>query len=120
MSEVKKAEARVAGLKAMIKFREDLFRLIDHPLYQEVIEKGFCTEHAARFVRESTNIMLSQDQRADSLAMAQAAGYLRRWVSATIKMADAAEGDLPDSENLLSYLRAGGELSQYQADPLEE
>lgn len=120
MSEVIKAEKRVEALKAQVKFRDDLFALIDHPLYQKIIEQGFCTDNAARAVRESTNPLFNQAQKDDSLGMAQAAGFLRRWVSATVTMANQAEDDLADSENLLRYLKAGGNYADYQADPIEE
>lgn len=64
--------------------------------FREVILKFFCTEECARYAHESADPMISLENRADALAMAQAAGHLLRFMQITEQLGRNALAQIPE------------------------
>lgn len=106
MSEVEALERQLKqtqGLKQRGEMAERLARNAD---FRRLILDGFCRDDAARFVQESGDPALNEEQRADCLALAQASGHLKRFLSMQIQMGRVAERDIPNLEEALSEVRA--------------
>ncbi|AVJ48985.1 hypothetical protein [Klebsiella phage KP8] len=93
-------------LKASVAYAEDVRKLMGNPLFRKVILEDFCIQSAARYVQESCDPLLTADQRADALALAQAGGHLKRWLDITLRMADSSERSILDVDDELEKLRA--------------
>ena len=104
--EIAGLEHRIEAAKGAIAHGEDIRKLMGNKLFRDVILKQFCVEHCARYVQESGDPLLSVENRADALAMAQAAGHLRRWLDIGIRMADSEAGLLPQIQEELDAVRA--------------
>lgn len=104
--EVAGLEHRIEAAKGAIAHGEDVRKLIGNKLFRDVILKQFCVEHCARYVQESGDPLLSDANRADALAMAQAAGHLRRWLDIGIRIADSEAGLLPQIQEELDFARS--------------
>lgn len=92
--------------KLLASRREMVLRLYKNKDFKALILDGFCLTEAARYVQESSDPLLNADQRADALAMAQASGHLKRFLSITAQMGYSASNDLPELEEAVSELRA--------------
>ena len=110
MSEIQQqileAERQIAESKVLIEIREAAIRLYDNPDFRKLIVKGYLLEDCARFVHQSGDPSLDLQGRADALAMAQACGHLKRYLSAQIQMGYVATNSIQDMENVLEELRA--------------
>lgn len=97
--EIKEAEELIARRKSALKLSENReFRKLFH-------EEYFHTE-AARLVQLSADPALTLEQRADALAMAQATGHTKRYLSMAVQMGAVAERQLPDMVATLDELRS--------------
>lgn len=99
-------EHRLEAAKVAVDHAEDVRKLLGNPLFRKVILKQFCVEHCARYVQESGDPLLSDSNRADALAMAQAAGHLRRWLDLAIKMGDVEQGQIEQIQEELDVARS--------------
>lgn len=116
MSDVRQLEQQISNVKELMAKRDKMLQLGKIPLFKELILDEFCMKEAARLVHQSGDPVLTQEQRADALAMAQAGGHLRRWLSMACRMGDAAEGDLTDIELMLAEARAEEDAENVSAD----
>jgi hypothetical protein len=98
-------EQQLSKVKDLVKKRDVALRLSKNKDFKELILEGFCTTEAARLVHESADPALTREQRDDSLAMAQAGGHLRRYLSILCRMADTAEANIPELEEALAEAR---------------
>lgn len=98
MSEVADLEHQLEQYKALKQRREMAERLARNRDFRVLILEGFCRDDAARFVQESADPLLNDEQRADCLGMAQASGHLKRYLSMQIQMGINAERCIPDLE----------------------
>lgn len=105
-SEVQGLEQQLAEGKELVERRASAIRLAGNRDFRKLILEGFCLHDAARLVAESGDPALTAQQRADALAMAQAAGHLKRFLSAAIQMGFTAERDMPQLEEALAEARA--------------
>lgn len=106
-------EQRIAGLekslkdnKDAVKFAEELRKLVANSLFRKLIIEEFTVREAARYVQESGDPLLSAEQRADALALAQAGGHLKRWIEINLRMGDVAVGTIEALEAELDDVRA--------------
>lgn len=106
MSEVLALENQLANSKELIERRQMALRLAKNTDFKKLVLEGFCLEEAARYVQASGDPALSAEERADALAMAQASGHLKRFLSVTVQMGAHCERDLPDLEQALADARA--------------
>ena len=88
--------AQKEQLLKLVALKEAHDRLYTNKDFKQIILDGFFVEDCARFARESMNHLSSPEERALSLGMAQAAGYLKRFLQAQYSMASSASTDLHD------------------------
>lgn len=106
MSEVTALENQLEGIKELTERRERALRLSNNADFKKLILDEFCTAECARYAQASADPALKENERADALAMAQAAGHLRRFLSVTVQMGHQAESQMVDLENALAEARA--------------
>src|SRR5690349_19821357 len=87
-------EQNIEGLQAQIDRRDQVLKLQNSPLFRKVILDAFCTVECAKYAQESADVSLSLEGRQDALGYAQAAGFLRRWMSMVVTQGNQAEKDI--------------------------
>jgi hypothetical protein len=87
-----------AGQKTLVDARDMAHRLFANPDFKKLIVDGFMTQECARYVQESCDPFLTPDQRADALALAQAAGHLKRFMSLCTVIGNTAEDNIRKAE----------------------
>lgn len=113
---VEALERQLAGQKELIEHQKMLHRLLNNRDFKKLILDEFCTKECARYAQLSADPDLTEVQRADSIATAQAAGHLRRWIQVKILMGNGAESSLPALEAELEQAR----FEEMQLDQNEE
>lgn len=108
MSETENIQAHIADLKEVVERRDLALKLEKNPDFVKLILDGFCEKECARFARNSGDPAIPKDQREDSLAMAQAAGHLRRYLSFCVRIGNQAENEIKQAEETLDELRSEG------------
>lgn len=111
MSEVNDLLKQLDDAKSFIARRDKALKLHNDPIYKELILEGFCKDECARYVHASSDPALTAEQRSDALAIAQAAGHFRRFMSVIITMGN-------QSENMLDRLEA--EIEAARAEEAED
>lgn len=108
MSEVtvKEIQDQIDIAKGMVARRDMAERLVKNADFKALILDEFCTKECARYVQNSMNPAMSDRDRADSLAMAQAGGFLRRWLEVINVQANVAEREIAEAEKYLEEIRA--------------
>lgn len=106
MSEVSQLERHLDALKKHAEIGNAIVRLTANPDWKLVIEDLFCTQECARYAQQSADPALSAENKADALAIAQAAGHLRRFLSVQVMMANQADRDIINTEEALAEARA--------------
>lgn len=104
-SEVEKTQNEIDRLEAVIKTAESIERLYENKDFKKVILEDFLVNECAVNAQNSVNMRMSADQRADSLAMAQAAGYFKQYLQGVQAMATHARKEIKEQEDLLLQLR---------------
>ncbi len=99
-------EKQLEDARAAIELRDTALKLYENRDFKQVILDGFCTTDCARHAQLSADPSLNAEQRADSLGLAQAAGHVRRYLSAVVQMGNAAENSLPALHDELDAARA--------------
>lgn len=105
MSEVFALEKQLEDSKEAIVRRELALKLYKNPEFKKLVLDEFCTTECARYAQLSADPSLGPTERADALAMAQAAGHLRRFLSVVVTMGNQAERLLPDLESEIEAAR---------------
>ena len=98
-------EQHLTKQKEKVALGDKIAKLVKTPLFREVIVDTFSTQECARYAQESADPMLTAEQRADALAMAQAAGHLRRWLAIQLQMSELAARDIPEIEEEITRVR---------------
>lgn len=102
---VEQVTNHIAKLKKQVEIRDLALKIADNPLFKKLILEEFCVNECARYAQQSADFALSDKERADALAFAQAPGHLRRWLSVQIRMGDTAESEIAQHEDYLVELR---------------
>lgn len=111
MSEVKQLsalETQRENENQLIEARRMALRLADNYEFRKLILEGFCEKEAARYVQASADPALKPEERADALAMAQASGHLKRYLSIIVQMGAHAERTRPELDAAIEDERASG------------
>lgn len=110
MSEVtiQELESSIQQQKTLVAMRDAALRLADNKDFKSLILDGFCLTEAARYVQSSGDPALGAGERADALALAQASGHLKRFLSVTILMGNTAANNIRQSEEAIDQIRAEG------------
>ena len=109
MSYIQALEQQLEGQRALVARRDLALKLAKVPEFKQLILDEFCTTECARYAQESADPLLTPDQRADALAIAQAAGHLRRYLSIQIRLGDTAEQQIAAIESEIEQIRQNGE-----------
>lgn len=109
MSEV---ERQIEALEIQLKASKDHAELGDAVLrlqknrdFRKVINEQFMVTECARYAQISADPALSEADRANALALAQAAGHLKRFLSVMVQMSNHANSQIPEIEQALDELR---------------
>lgn len=108
MPTIAQLEEQQKNLKQPVLLRDLAVRLSKNRDFQKLILEEFCVNEAARYVQNSSNPALDAAGRADSLAIAQASGHLRRWLSVVCQMGDRAEVEIEQIGEAIEELRTEG------------
>jgi multidrug resistance efflux pump len=108
MSEVtvQQLETQRESMKQAVEMRQAVQRLTHNVDFRKVITEQFMEKECARYVQASGDPALSERNQKDALAIAQAAGHLKRYLSVLIQMGNAAENELESIDNALDDARA--------------
>ena len=106
MSQVTQLEQQKSDFKAAIEKRGMASRLMKNRDFRKLILEEFCTAECARYAQASADPNLSKDEQADALALAQAAGHLRRWLSVVVQMGNQAESQMQSLDQAIEEARA--------------
>lgn len=93
---IAEAEHAKETAQLLVQERDEALKLAENPIFKKLILDGFMKADCARFVMESGDPCLDAEQRADALAMAQAAGHLKRFLNAKVVMGNTAEKQLAE------------------------
>lgn len=105
MDDILELEQGIKNAEFLIERRQMAMKLADNREFRILFGEGFFQEEAARLVQLSADPALDKDQRADALAMAQATGHTKRYLSMTIQMGALAEREIADMRATLEELR---------------
>lgn len=105
MSEVFALEQQLKDSKELIERRTMALRLSENVDFRKLILDEFCLKEAARYVHTSADPAMGDRERADALAIAQASGHLKRYLSVVVQMGAHAERTLPELEAELEQAR---------------
>jgi hypothetical protein len=105
MSDIEQLEHRVKQLKELIVQRDQVRRLHQNSDFKKLVVEAYFVTESARLVHLSCDPSASKADREDALAMAQAAGHLKRYFNFIAQMGDQAEAQLGDYEEELEYAR---------------
>ena len=106
MSQVQHLEEQLIDGDERIKRGNAVQRLIRNPDFKEVIVDYFSTVDCARYARESVDPALTEEQRASALAFAQAAGYLKQWLTYQIRFGETAQAQRQELVDAIEEARA--------------
>ena len=98
-------EKQLEGQKELIEHQKMALRLASNCDFKKLILDEFCVKECARYAQMSSDPQLSAEERADSLALAQAAGHLRRWLSVKNRMGNSAQSSIHAIEAELDQAR---------------
>ena len=105
MNEVAELEAQKDELKAAVDRRDSALKLSKNRDFRKLILEFFCRDECARYVHTSLDPNLSDKERADALALAQASGHLKRFLSVVMQMGNSAEGTIRDIDTAIEVAR---------------
>lgn len=103
--QVAELEQHLEDAKKMVERRDMAVRLYKNPEFKALIVDGFCGTECARYAQESGDPSIPAENRADALAMAQAAGHLRRYLSYLVRFGNTAEKDIPEIHEAIESAR---------------
>lgn len=106
MSDIQDLEQGIKDAEELLERRTMALKLSANREFRKLFTDGYFLEEAARLVQLSADPALSLEQRADALAMAQATGHMKRYLSMCVQMGAVAERELPDMHDALAELRA--------------
>lgn len=106
MNTLEHLEQQLVDTKLLVERRDAILRLTNNADFKKVIREGFMIEECARYTRESINPMIPKEEQAFSLAMAQAAGYLKQYLNISIQRGDSAADTIPRLDEAIDEVRA--------------
>ena len=107
MSSVKDLEDHRKKAKELVELRNSALRLSNNRDFRKLILDYFCTEESARYAHASADPSLDATSRADALALAQAAGHLKRFLSVVVQMGHNAEREIVQIDEAIEEVRLG-------------
>lgn len=105
MSEVQRLEKQLVDTKKLVAEAQMAAKLSENREFKKLILEEFCVQECARYAQLSADPALGVAERADALALSQASGHLRRWLSVKFQMGNVAERDIKELEEVLEQAR---------------
>jgi hypothetical protein len=105
MSEVYALEKQLSEGKLAQERRALALKLHANPDFKKLILEEFCVTECARYAQLSGDPSLDKTQQADALALAQAAGHLRRFLSVVVTLGNNAEAREEEIEQAILEAR---------------
>lgn len=105
MSEINDLSIDIVHAEELVARRKMALTLSENREFRKLFNEEYFHTEAARLVQLSSDPALTIDQRADALAMAQATGHTKRYLSMAIQMGAVAERELPEMRSALEELR---------------
>lgn len=115
MSSVQDLEDHRKKAKELVELRNSALRLHNNRDFRKLILDYFCVQECSRYAHASADPSLDAAARADALALAQAAGHLKRFLSVVVQMGHNAERDITQIDETIEELRLG-EDQDYDLD----
>lgn len=109
-SAVEALEKQQKDAEFLMAQRDMALKLSSNREFRKLILDEFCIQESARYAHSSADPTLTAEQRADALALAQAGGHLRRWLSIKVRMGDTAEDQMADLDEALAEARAEADV----------
>ena len=106
MSEVSALERQHSDAKEHIARRDLALKLYNNREFKKLILEEFCVNDCARYAQSSADPALKPENRADALAIAQASGHLRRYLSVIVTLGNQAEGQMQSLEEAILEARS--------------
>jgi len=106
MSDILSLEQGIKDAEELVVRRDMAMKLALNHEFRKLFMEDYFEKEAARLVQLSADPSLSADQRADALAMAQATGHTKRYLSMMIRMGSHVEDELPEMRSTLEEMRA--------------
>ena len=116
---VAQLEQQKSNAKKLIAQRDLALKLRRNTEFRKLILEEYMVNEAARYAALSADPVLTPAQRADAIAMAQAPGHLKRWLSVLAAMGDTAEGEMDDLDLQIEEARIEEEHEQAERDAEE-
>lgn len=105
MSTVDQLEAQIEQLQELAARRDLALKLEKNREFKKLILDDFCVQECARYAHASADPNLTSEQRADALALAQASGHLRRFLSVVVQMGNQAESEIEQVREAIEEAR---------------
>jgi hypothetical protein len=102
---VQQLEQQLSNAQELIDRKNRALRLANNADFRVLFQEEYFLKEAARMVQLSGDPSLTAEQRADALAMAQATGHTKRYLSMIVQQATVAERDMPELEEALAEAR---------------
>jgi len=106
MSELQDLEQGIKDAEDLVSRRNMAIKLAGNHEFKTLFLDHYFTTEAARLVQLSADPILDSNKRADALAMAQATGHMKRYLSMMVQMGAVADRELPDMHAALDELRS--------------
>lgn len=104
-------------LKEVVARAQMATKLASNKEFRALIMEEFCIQECARYAQTSADPKLRPEERADALALAQAAGHLRRWLNVIQQMgASAAESLDTVEEMIVEHMRGDSDVAEEVTD----
>jgi TolA-binding protein len=104
-AQIDQLERQLSDTKQVVERMNMAQKLFTNREFKKLILEEFCVQESARYAHTSADPSLSPENRADALALAQAAGHLKRWLSVQCRMGEVAARDIEQIDAALVELR---------------
>ena len=105
MTVINELEQHVERLQTLVEKRDLAIKLEKNREFKKLILDEFCVNECARYAQASADPSLKADERADALALAQASGHLRRYLSVVVQMGNQAESEINQTKEAIEQAR---------------
>ena len=105
MTVINELEQHVEQLQTLVEKRDLAIKLEKNREFKKLILDEFCVNECARYAQASADPSLKADERADALALAQASGHLRRYLSVVVQMGNQAESEINQTKEAIEQAR---------------
>ena len=101
MSELFALKAQKDAAKHQIDLRNAALKLYNNREFRTVILDEFCMKECVRYVHTSCDPAVDKTAQADALALAQASGHLKRFLSILVQMGNLAERQMVELDEAI-------------------